>query len=384
MKNLFIGIILLFLFSCSSNPKTAIERNQEELLIEKPQINYKLNSLPKDINVIYFSDSKTQKPFPDEVKGLLTNYYSFSKKNDYFPNIKLINLKKIPSCSFFLNRDAYNFIFLLKNSEANKSYNLCINRLTNGNVLIISDFEDKSFPKKFRRFIVNRNKDKYELIKFMNPYSNNVMVIDNEITKDKYKIGDFWKKEFQKEISEYKTFNEVESSQDLFSNVLLLEQSLKRKRKLSRIISKELNYKSRTRQDIDSLILSVNTQEARSLKPALDYNYFEGMEVFLANDWVGDIQFLKDDKDLDGVISIDIPFMLPVSLPNELRALRNKTRNFAIGYDAFEIVLLMEGVRDLNRITYKGLTGEITFKNNSIQRKSIIFKIKNGAYEYLN
>ena len=62
MKNLILGIILLFLFSCSSNPEKTIERNSEELLIEKPLINYKLNSLPKDINVIFFSNPKTQKP----------------------------------------------------------------------------------------------------------------------------------------------------------------------------------------------------------------------------------------------------------------------------------------------------------------------------------
>ena len=384
MKNLLIGIILLFLFSCSSNPKNTIERNQEELLIEKPHINYKLNSLPKDINVIYFSDSRIQTTFPDEVKGLLTNYYSFSKKNKYFPNIKFINLKAASSCSFTINRDAYNFIFIFKDSIDNKLYDLCLNRFTNRNVLVISDLEDNSAPKSFRRFLVNRNKDKYELIRFMNSYSNNAMVIDNEVTKDKYKIGDFWKKEFKKGIAEYKTFNETESSQDIFSNLLLLEQSIKRKRKLSRIISKELNHKSRTRQDIDTLFLSVNTQEARSLKPALDYNYSADMAVFLANDWVGDIQFLKADEDLDGVISIDIPFMLPTSLPNELRALQNKSRNFAIGYDAFEIALLTKGARNLSKVTYKGLTGKITFKDNSIDRKSTIFKIRDGIYEYLN
>ena len=384
MKNLLIGIILLFLFSCSSNPKNTIERDQQELLIESPQINYKLNSLPKDINVIYFSDSKIQKAFPEEVKGLLTNYYSFSKRNNYFPNIKFINLNTASSCSFILNRDAYNFIFILKDSLDNKPYDLCLNRFTNRNVLVVTDLEENSDTKNFRRFLVSRKEDKYELIKFMNSYGNYVMVIDNKVTKDKYEIGDFWKKEFEKGIAEYKTFSEAESSQNIFADLLLLEQSLKRKRKLSRIISKELNHKSRTRRDIDALFLSVNTQEARNLKPALDYNYSESMEVFLANDWEGNIQFLRAEKDLDGVFSIEIPFMLPTPLPNELRTLQNKSRNFAIGYDAFEILLLTKGARNLSRITYKGLTGKITFKDNTIDRKSIIFRIRDGIYEYLN
>ena len=108
------------------------------------------------------------------------------------------------------------------------------------------------------------------------------------------------------------------------------------------------------------------------------------MQVFLVNDWEGNFQFFKADKDLEGVISIDIPFMLPVSLPDDLKALQNKTRGFAIGYDAFEKVLLIKGARNLNRTTYKGLTGKITFKDNAIERKSTIFKIRNGIYEYLN
>ncbi len=384
MKVLFNVIILLILFSCSSNPKNVTLSNFEERIIEKPQINYKLNSLPRDINVIYFSNSKSTKPFPDEVKGLLTNFYSFSDKYKYFPNIRFINLNKANSCSLVLDRSAYNFIFLLKDSFETKPYELCLNKFANRDVLLISDFDNRSALKNFRQFRVNRNDDKYKLINYMRSFSKTTMVIDNEITKDKYEIGKFWEEELNKETKEYKTFDKTESGQYIFSYLLLLEQSLKRKRKLSRMLSVDLNLQPRTREDIDALFLSVSTQEARSLKPALDYNYYEGMKVFLANDWKGDSQFLKNDKDLEDVISIDIPFMLPLPLPSDLNTINNKTRNFAIGYDAFEIALLMEGSRNLNKTSYKGLTGKITFKDNTIKRNSIIFKIKNGKYEYLN
>ena len=114
-----------------------------------------------------------------------------------------------------------------------------------------------------------------------------------------------------------------------------------------------MDYQLRTREDIDTLFLSVNTQEARSLKPALDYNYFQGMQVFLLNDWQGNISFERTEKDLIDVISVDIPFMLPTPLPESLKPLQNKTRNFAIGYDAFEIVLLTEGTRNLSKTAYK-------------------------------
>ena len=93
MRNLLIGLAVLLLFSCSNNPKITTERNLEQLLIEKPKINYKLNSLPKDINVVYFSDSNDKKTFPDELKGFLTNYYSFAKRYKYFPDISFIDLR---------------------------------------------------------------------------------------------------------------------------------------------------------------------------------------------------------------------------------------------------------------------------------------------------
>ena len=384
MKNLLIGIAILILFSCSSSPKIKTEKGPEERLIEKPQINYKLNSLPKGINVIYFSDLAIKEPFPDEVKGLLTNYYSFSKNREYFPDINFIDLNEEDSCSFNFDKKNYNLIFLLKNSLNKRSEELCLNRFTNNQTLVISDSDNTFIPKNLKTFLINRDDDKSRLIKLMSSYSDNIMIIDNDVTKDKYEIGEIWKNKFNKKVSEYKTLNNKESNQSIFSNLLLIEQSLKRKRKLSRIISKDLEHKSRARKDMDALILSVNTQEARSLKPALDYSYFEGMEVFLINDWAGDIRFNKTDKDLENVISIDIPFLLPTDLPESLELLQNKTRNFAIGYDAFEIVLLIKGTSNLDKITYKGLTGQITIKDKNINRKSIIFVFKNGIYEYLN
>ena len=384
MKNLLIGIAILILFSCSSSPKIETEKGPEERLIEKPQINYKLNSLPKGINVIYFSDLAIKEPFPDEVKGLLTNYYSFSKNRGYFPDINFIDLNEEDSCSFNFDKKNYNLIFLLKNSMNKRSEELCLNRFTNNQTLVILDSNNTFIPKNLKTFLINRDDDKSRLINLMSSYSENIMIIDNDVTKDKYEIGEIWKNKFNKKVSEYKTLNNKESNQSIFSNLLLIEQSLKRKRKLSRIISKDLEHKSRARKDIDTLILSVNTQQARSLKPALDYSYFEGMEVFLINDWAGDIRFNKTDKDLENVISIDIPFLLPTDLPEDLELLQNKTRNFAIGYDAFEIVLLIKGTSNLEKITYKGLTGQITIKDKNINRKSIIFVFKNGIYEYLN
>ena len=94
---------------------------------------------------------------------------------------------------------AFNFIFFLKNSVNDKPYNLCLNRFASKDTLIISDFDKQFVPSKYKSFLVNRNDDKYELLRFMSSYGNNVIIIDNEVTEDKYEIGEFWKKEFSKD-----------------------------------------------------------------------------------------------------------------------------------------------------------------------------------------
>ena len=119
---------------------------------------------------------------------------SFCQRPNRVPNIRFINLNRISSCSINLQRDSYNFLFLLEDSLHKKPSDLCLNRFANKDTLIISDFYDQSIPSNYKSFLVTRNDDKFELLKFMNFYSNYAMIIDNETTKDKYEIGEFWKK----------------------------------------------------------------------------------------------------------------------------------------------------------------------------------------------
>ena len=116
-----------------------------------------------------------------------------------------------------------------------------------------------------------------------------------------------------------------------------------RSRKLSRIIGLQIKNEPRKREDIDSIFLSTSLSNARSLKPALEYNFAENISVYLIQ--------------------------------------RNNSRNFAIGYDAYELVLLLDtsSKRDFN---YFGLTGLITNKYPSIQKKSLHAKVINGKLEY--
>ena len=83
-----------------------------------------------------------------------------------------------------------------------------------------------------------------------------------------------------------------------------------------------------------------------------------------------------------GSINADLPVMMPILLPNYLpRSARN--RDFAIGYDTFQIVLLKYGIDNLKGVSYKGLTGEISFSGRKVLRKPYVFKITEEGYDIL-
>ena len=150
---------------------------------------------------------------------------------------------------------------------------------------------------------------------------------------------------------------------------------------MSRRISKEISGEARIREDIDAFFLSINLDEARNLKPALDYISEENFKVYFLNNWESKSVYQLAEKDLEGLITADFPIMIPANIPQYI--LENyKTREFAIGYDAFEIVMLQYGAGNLRGFTYKGLSGNITF-DNKIKREPIVFKVKSQELDLL-
>ena len=89
-------------------------------------------------------------------------------------------------------------------------------------------------------------------------------------TLDKEKIKSSLK-DLKMEVVALETYNDDLSSQDMFAKLLMVDRSQERKRKLSRRISETISGDSRAREDIDTVFFSVDLQEARNLKPALDY-----------------------------------------------------------------------------------------------------------------
>ena len=376
MKNKIIILLIVLISGCSSIPKVA-ENISLDSLIQKPELNYKTNSLPKVIN-LYFHKIEGSPKLPDEVGGFLENLFFYKNKINYKPKIILtpldsrncINQKEVSSLKIVFD------IGLTGEGFKSTSW---LQILSKSKTLYVSN-KDIGALNFENRFLISRKKERDNLIDYISS-NTNIVVIDSIETLDASIINEYMLSQ-GKRVSEQRTYTNNVSSQSMFSDLLMVNRSKERLRKLSRRLSIAIAGEPRTRNDIKSFIFSVGLDDARSLKPALDYLADIEMEVFILNSWRTNTFYKSSDKDLSGTINSDIPFMMPIIIPEFLKNSK-RTREFAIGYDAFEVMMLKYGNVNSRQFKYKGLTGKIDVSSKEVEREPYVFKITEEGLKLL-
>ena len=376
MKNKILILLIFAISGCSSIPRLT-QNDSIDTLIQKPDLNYKTNSLPKVINIFY-SNKREGYKLPDEVQGFLENYYFYKLKIQYQPKIALISLNS-ESCNNQNYISDLNIIFDVSHNQEVLSSSPCLNKLTKSKTLFVSN-QDNDTSGFGSYFFISRKKEEEKLLNLISS-KKNIAVIDSVNTLDAPKIVQYLIEQ-DKTVSEQRTYSNKQNSQNMFSEILMVDRSKERLRKLSRRLSLEITGDPRTRKDIDTFVLSVGLDTARNLKPALEYLTEDELKIFILNNWRSDMAYDASDKDLVGSINSDIPFMMPIETPDFLKSSK-RTRGFAIGYDTFEIIMLKYGSSKPRNFQYKGLTGKINISGQIVSRKPYVFKITNEGINIL-
>ena len=373
MKNKFLIISIVLLWSCSSNPIIDNDISQFTV-IQKPELSYRVNNLPKSIKVYYFQE-ESYEGLPSEIEGFLVNSYFYQSNLSYRPNIEI---HKLDNRDCNLSNDTKGLVILFNISFQNDLNKLeCIKKFSKSNTFYISNSFNLGFN---NNFIVDQSTEKQILISRIPDNLKKFVFFDTEIQGDETSMELL--KEAKKEIIIQSTYSTKQNTQNLMSEILLSDRSNERKRKLSRRLSKTLAGDPRTREDIDSFFLSVNVEEARIIKPALDFISEKDFDVYILNNWRKDIAYELADKDLIGTINSDLPIMMPIILPKHIPS-EKRSRRFGIGYDTFEIVLLRYGAVNTRNYLYKGLTGKIDVNRSGVRRSAYVFKLIEDGIDIL-
>ena len=169
--------------ACSSIQKND-QSNTITTLIEKPDFNYKIRSLPSEFNLFYFHDGNNE-TLPLEVEGFLANAYFYNEKINYKPKIKIIQVNNT-QCNQNPN-DTFSIVLDIRKNEANSSNISCLKKSSKASTFYISN-KRKSLKGYKYIFIASRESEKEALIDQIQDQDTRFAVLDNEETNDATKL----------------------------------------------------------------------------------------------------------------------------------------------------------------------------------------------------
>ncbi len=147
-----------------------------------------------------------------------------------------------------------------------------------------------------------------------------------------------------------------------------------RKRRISRLVGGQVDFKPRRRQDIDFIFMSAFPRQARLIRPQLKFHHAGGLPI-LATSHLYSGQVDRDaDRDMDDITFCDMPWTLHAESPQQ--ALRKKDatelqihrgqlqRLVALGVDAYQLVPLLPMLESHPYEHYRGETGKLSVMEN--------------------
>lgn len=165
----------------------------------------------------------------------------------------------------------------------------------------------------------------------------------------------------------------------VIQSLLNIEKSNQRIRELQWLIGSNFQYEPRRRQDIDMILMLVNSESATSLRPLLAFHYANDIPIYASSSVYRGYPQPLIDNDLNGIRFTDIPLTL-----NQRDDVNSKyqtsslIRMYAFGIDAFQLserLKLMEGIAE---IKLYGATGLLTLTDGKLYRQTSFARFQNG------
>ncbi|WP_339639885.1 penicillin-binding protein activator [uncultured Porticoccus sp.] len=127
----------------------------------------------------------------------------------------------------------------------------------------------------------------------------------------------------------------------LLKPTLQIEQSIERNGRLQRLLGKQLAHTPRRRQDLDMVFLIAPPNQARQIKPTLDFLFASDLQVYGTSQLFSGIQDPRHNRDLDGVRFSAMPWTLPGYNADSMRPAEDLEpiyrHMFALGIDTYHL-----------------------------------------------
>ena len=187
------------------------------------------------------------------------------------------------------------------------------------------------------------------------------------------------------------SYDDQTNMANAIKEMLMVQHSELRARQLRNILGKKVEFQPRRRQDIDFIYLISTPEQARQIRPLLDFYYAESIPVIAGSQIYSGKANPKTDRDLNGIEFCDIPWLLekPDAIQQALKRAwpKGDHRYFrlnAMGVDAYRLQSRLQLLTQIPDAGLFGATGNLGIGiDNKVHRELSWAIIKNGRPELL-
>lgn len=149
--------------------------------------------------------------------------------------------------------------------------------------------------------------------------------------------------------------------------LLGLEESDQRYRDVRAITRAKMEFEPRRRQDTDFIFLAANPRQARVIHPLLQFHRAGDIPLYASSHVYTGVIDAQADKDMNGLEFSDIPWIIGngrfaaqrTRMETLWPASTRQARLQALGFDAFNVIPLLERLKSAAGESVEGATGEI-------------------------
>ncbi|MBS0290551.1 MAG: penicillin-binding protein activator [Proteobacteria bacterium] len=178
---------------------------------------------------------------------------------------------------------------------------------------------------------------------------------------------------------------------DAVRRLLGIDESQKRASQVKALLAEKVEFQPKRRKDLDVIMLAAPPDQARQIKPLLDFYYAEDVPVYATSSVYSGQPNPKRDRDMNGIVFCDMPWLINSQQAKKLQQLMNQEeeqsdqyhRLFAMGVDAYQISNHYYQLQAGKNIT--GATGQLSLKDsNIIDRQLTWAKMVDGVPTNIN
>ena len=157
---------------------------------------------------------------------------------------------------------------------------------------------------------------------------------------------------------------------------LQVDASHARHKRLVRLLSTEVEFVARARQDVDAIVAFLDGPEARALRPALRFHFASHIPVFTTSQALRRVP-RRDYRDLRGFNLSEIPWKLAASgIRNDVEAAFTGAAGplapfYALGVDAYRLADRLDLIVGLPQHRLLGGTGELSLQRDGRLRRDL-------------